>query len=336
MGQGLLRKRANLRDVARASGVSVATVSRVLNTPAKVSEATRRQVQEAIDALNFMPNAAARAINSGRSRKVGALIPTLDNAIFARFLDGLENRLTEHELALIVSTTDDDPVIEAEKARVLVDIGAEGLIISGVTHSSDLEALIDRAQVPAVAISYFDGTYRWPTVGYDNGLGAAMALNHLHDLGHRHIAVLHGPPANNDRTRARLQTLQLSEFAVELSYFEAGVAIAEGAALVPRLLKDRRLTALLCLSDVLAAGALFGLQRAGRSVPEDLSVIGMEDLAGSASLYPALTTIRLPVFEMGQAAADAIAGWVERGERPAAALLPVELKIRESTKPVGL
>lgn len=160
-----------------------------------------------------------------------------------------------------------------------------------------------------------------------------MALQHLTELGHQRIAVLHGLRANNDRTRARLRALENHATDVELDYFEAGISIGEGSALVPRILQAGGHTALLCFSDVLATGAIFGLQRAGLRVPEDISVVGMEDLAGSAYLNPALTTIRLPVFEMGQAAADALAGWVERGDRPAASLLPISLVVRESTIP---
>ena len=127
------RKRANLRDVAAAAQVSVATVSRVMNAPETVAEKTRARVEQAMQELRWLPSAAARAINSGRTRFVGALVPTLEHDIFARVLAGLERQLASHRLSLVVATTDDDPRIEAEKAQGLIDIGAEGLMVSGMT-----------------------------------------------------------------------------------------------------------------------------------------------------------------------------------------------------------
>ena len=120
------RKRATLRDVAQMAGVSAATVSRVVNANALVSERTRVRVQAAIDALHFVPSAAARAINSGRTHVVGALVPTLDNAIFSRFLDALEEGLAGYGLSLVVATTKDDPDREAERARGLSISASKG------------------------------------------------------------------------------------------------------------------------------------------------------------------------------------------------------------------
>jgi LacI family transcriptional regulator len=186
------KKRSNLRDVAKAAGVSVATVSRVLNAPALVSGETRDRVLSVIETLHFVPSAAARAINSGRTRMVGALVPTLDNAIFARFLSSLEEGLGNFGLSLVVATTDGNDETEAAKAERLVNIGVEALIVSGITHSARFDELIQRTQLPAVATSYFDPAYHLPTVGYDNAAAAALALDHLIALGHRDIASFMG------------------------------------------------------------------------------------------------------------------------------------------------
>ncbi|MDE0208413.1 MAG: LacI family DNA-binding transcriptional regulator [Boseongicola sp.] len=310
------RKRATLRDVAQMAGVSAATVSRVVNANALVSERTRVRVQAAIDALHFVPSAAARAINSGRTHVVGALVPTLDNAIFSRFLDALEEGLAVYGLSLVVATTKDDPDREAERARGLVDIGVEGLIVSGVTHSPVLDALIENRELPVVATSYFDPSYHLPTVGYDNEKAARSALGLLRETGHQAIAVYHGPSAGNDRTRARLRAFRndsRAEFrfrAMPLDVLAASNAARHDFA------EPSGTTAVLALSDVLAQGALFGLQTLGISVPGEVSVVGIDDLPSSAATTPALTTVRLPVREMGQRAATALANWVEDGMRP--------------------
>ncbi|MEM7213202.1 MAG: LacI family DNA-binding transcriptional regulator [Pseudomonadota bacterium] len=325
-------KRANLRDVAREAGVSVATVSRVLNKPDSVSRPTRERVNAVIERLRFRRNPAARAINSGRTRLVGALIPTVDNAIFARFLEGLESELAERGLSIIVATTNEDPEVEARKATELLNLGAEGFIVSGVTHSAALERLVEWERLPIVAISCFEPGYHLPTVGYDNAEAARMALQHLYDLGHRRIAVIHGHTTHNDRTRTRIAALTASELPTDLEFFEFGISVGDGSAAARRVLDaGTDFTACLCLSDVLAMGLMFELKRRGLSVPGDMSVSGMEDLPISEHLFPSLTTIRLPVFDMGSASARALARWVNEKIQPVPQKLPIDLVHRQST-----
>lgn len=329
------KKRANLRDVARKAGVSVATASRVLNMPAAVSAETRDRVQSAIDELRFVPSAAARAINSGRTRVVGALVPTLDNAIFARFLDAIENEMAQHALSLVVATTDNDPAVEVQKARNLLDIGAEGLIVSGVAHDPAFEALVQKTRIPVIATSCYEPDYVLPTVGYDNRAAAQMALRHLFELNHRRIAVLHGPAFNNDRTRARLAGLQALGLDLQLDLYEADITIEGACQAVAKILESgAEHSAFLCLSDVLAMGALFELQRSGRAVPDSVSVMGLEDLPSSSYTAPALTSVRLQVSEMGSRAAKALASWIETSEPPEPVLIAAELIPRQSTRAV--
>lgn len=327
------KKRANLRDVAKTAGVSVATVSRVLNSPALVSEDRRTLVQAAIDTLHFVPSAAARAINSGRTKIVGALVPTLDNAIFARFLSCLEEGLGAYGLSLVVATTDGDEGTEAMKAERLVNIGAEALIVSGVSHSAEFDELVRRTRLPTIATSYFDECYHLPTIGYDNAAASAMALQHLTSIGHRYIAVFHGPTEKNDRTRARLEGLKNAPHDVRLHFFVADITMEGGAGATRAFLTSGlKCTALLCFSDILAATALVELRRNGLDVPADLSVIGVDGLPASAYSEPRLTTVRLPVSRMGYETAQAVAGWIERQTVPKSLLLDCGLVIRGSTR----
>lgn len=328
------RKRANLRDVAEAAGVSVATVSRVMNTPDSVAKTTRARVEAAMAQLHWTPSAAARAINSGRTRFVGALVPTLDADIFARVIANLESQLATHGLSLVVATTGGLPQVEAQKAKALLDIGAEGLVVSGASHADDFYALIARSRLPAISTSWYEPEFVLPTVGYDNKAAALLALTHLTDLGHSRIAVLHGPLATNDRTGARVRALQAHTD--QLSYHPAEMTIAGACAGAARLLDSdpaTRPTAVMCMSDLLATGLIYECQRRGVQVPQDLSIISTDDLPASAHLVPALTTVHLPVDIMGQRAADAIAGWVEHHQRPADQLLDIALMVRDSTAP---
>ena len=268
------QKRANLRDVAKAAGVSVATVSRVLNSPDSVAPETRSKVQDIISELRFMPSAAARAINSGRTRFVGALVPTLDNAIFASFLSALENKLNDYGLALIVSTTGEDPKLEVEKARSLINIGAEALILSGVAHDPDLFQLTNQSRFPTLATSFFDESAPLPTIGYDNHDASKLGIEYLKDAGHRHIAIAHGPVKTNDRTRARIEGVR-SVPGMTCDLHEAEISFEGAQAIAQDILQQgKRPTAVACMSDVLATGLLQQFQRAGLRVPHDISILG--------------------------------------------------------------
>ncbi len=328
----LINKRSNLRDVARSAGVSVATVSRVMNTPALVSQTTRDRVEAAMDLLNFVPSASARATSTGRTRMIGALIPTLDNAIFARVLDLMEQTLAQAGLSLVVSATTGDPLREVEKAKALVNIGVEGLVVVGVSHHPDFERLIDRARMPVVAISCFDTAFPLPTIGYDNAGCAARMMQHLTELGHRDIAVIHGPVQANDRTQARIEGVHAVKGDSRLRLVESEISVSAAGAAASQVLAAAP-TAILCLSDILAAGTLFECERQGVVVPRDMSVVGMDDLPMSSSLNPGLTTMHLPVGEMGRSAAQAIAAWVEEGIQPTATELEGRLQLRASSGP---
>ncbi|NOD34566.1 MULTISPECIES: LacI family DNA-binding transcriptional regulator [unclassified Ruegeria] len=327
------KKRANLRDVAKAAGVSVATVSRVLNEPGLVKKDTLEKVQAAIATLKFVPSAAARAINSGRTRFVGALIPTLDNAIFARFLAALERKLSEHQLSLVVATTDSNPDTEAEKAKSLIDIGAEGLIVTGATHCAAMHDLLERTMIPTIITSFYESDNALPTIGYDNAAAAQLALHHLAELGHKDIAVVHGPVRDNDRTRARLDGLKTYVFDGKLTTFETQISHQGGANVADHICSLPRLPdAILCLSDVVALGVLLGLQASKISVPEQVSMIGIDDLPTSAVTVPPLTSVHLPVSQMGERAADGLAQWITTQQAPHSEKLHARLIVRNSTR----
>lgn len=318
-----------MRDVARHAGVSVATVSRVMSGASNVAGATQAKVQRAIDTLEFVPSAAARAINSGRTYMVGALVPTLDHAIFSRFLDALELTLAEHGFSLVVATTNDDPEREAQRALDLLNLGVEGFVVSGITRCATFGALIKRHKTPVIATSYFDPDSETPTIGYDNGTAAQQALQHLIDMGHEDILVLSGPAWNNDRTKARLDALTGCTQA-RLTVREIPVTVAAAADHVAAI--PAPITALLCLSDVLAQGAMHGLRRRGLEVPDDISVIGIDDLPSSQSLWPPLSSVHLPVRRMGACAGETLARWIETGERAAPINLETRLEPRASVR----
>lgn len=325
------RRKYNVRDVAKLAGVSVATVSRVLNNPSIVTKEKRDKVERAIETLQFVPSSSARAINSGRSHLVGALVPTLDHAIFARYIDALETELDRAGLSLILATTSYSPHQEMEKTRRLLNLGVEGLFVSGITRDEEFKTLVNRYQVPVVSTSYYDAAYQFPTIGYDNAQAAKVAWDHLASLGHSDIAVLTGPPDQSDRTRARLEGLRpLVQSAGQI--FESELNYAAAGQAVRRIMEDLpEATAVLCLSDVLAQGVLLQLSKSGIGVPQKLSVMGIDDLPSSESFDPPLTSVHLPVGQMGQAAARALAHWIETGTQPNPTEIKSRISIRGST-----
>lgn len=326
------KPRATLRDVAKAAGVSVATVSRVLNDAPHVSDKIKKQVEIAIDDLGFSPSPTARALNTGRTHTVGALIPTLDNAIFAKFLDAVEKRLSLHNHSLVISTTGEDPKSELASAKDLLEMGAEALIVSGEERHSDFEGLIKRRRVPVVITSFFGEKTHYPSIGYDNAAISKIGLDHLWDKGHKKIAVIHGPTEHNDRTRERLAGIRADDRFEHVSYHEVDLSFGGGCQAVTEILTlEERPSAIFGLSDVLALGAMFELARENISIPSDMAVMGFDNLGWSSYSNPPLTSIELSVTEMGNEVADQICMNLNEGKEITGRPLHGKLIERETT-----
>ncbi len=324
--------KATLRDVARVAGVSSTTVSRVLNDKPNVSDAIKDKVQSAIENLGYSPSPTARALNTGRTYTVGALVPTLDNAIFARFLDALEKRLTFHNLNLVISTTDEDPKTEVQNAIDLLNMGAEALIVSGEIRHPDFDQLISRNRIPVIITSYFTSNSPYPSIGYNNAQISKIALNHLFDRGHNSIAVIHGPTKHNDRTRERLKGIQEDKRFSSITYHEADISIGSGCAAARLIIRQKgRPSAIFCLSDVLALGVMFELSRKSISIPDEIAIMGFDNLSWSAHTNPPLSTIELSVASMGIKVADELNQRLNKNKPIQSQALEGQLIIRHST-----
>ena len=324
--------RTTLRDVAREAGVSLATASRVLNGAPYVSPGKREEVERVVSRLEFAPDPFARALNAGGVNTVGAVIPTINHAIFAAFMEALEARLDANGYCLLIATTGDDRRVEVERARSLLEMGARALIVSGLDHEPELAGLARRFGAPLVATSIYEATASLPTIGYDNYGLARQALGHLLELGHTDIALVHGPAARNDRTRRRIRGAESVEGSHSLRKIETELSVRGGVAGAREALSwDRPPTALLCVSDLIALGAMFELQRNGLLVPQDMSVMGFDNISWSEHSHPRLTCISLPVVAMGQESAQAICDFLEDSVPIPSVLLPGEIKLRGST-----
>lgn len=334
-------KQVKLSDVASMAGVSPATVSRVLNRPEKVGQDLRERVQAAAATLGYVPDAAARALASRRSRTIGAVVPTLDNPIFATGVQGLESRLNERGYTLVVASSDYQAEKELLQATTLLQRGIEGLMLMGTEHHPSLYALMKTRGVPHVNTWVHEGDAEHPCIGFDNVEIARRLTNYLLDLGHRRFAMIAGISAGNDRAAARVDGVRAALAArglqldpgrlVEVPY---GVREGrDGLAAVVAGAPDERPTAVICGNDLLAFGAIFEAAAMGLSVPQDLSVVGFDDTELSSHIPPGLTTMHVPSAEMGELAADYLVNRIEKKPVRHRTGVEVRLVVRGSTAP---
>ncbi|MCG6883761.1 MAG: LacI family DNA-binding transcriptional regulator [Silicimonas sp.] len=325
-----------LEDVATRAGVSTATVSRCLNMPEKVVEATRQRVMEAVEALGYAPNFSARALVAKRTLTIGAVIPTMENAIFAEGIQAFQDILQAAGYTLLIASSGYDPATEAEAIRTLVARGADGLLLIGFDRDPALYSFLDKQGIPAVVAWAYDAAGPLVSVGFDSRAAMHHLACHAIGLGHRHIGMISARQSGNDRARARVEgvTEAMRDAGLGAPVLEeTDYGIEEGAAAFSRLLdRDPALTLVMCGNDVLAAGATRQAEQHGLSVPRDISLTGFDDLELARLVTPALTTVRVPHRAMGEAAARTILAALA-GETPSARLLPTDIKLRESLGP---
>lgn len=329
--------RVTVADVARAAGVSTASVSRVLNNSGRVAEALRQRVIEASETLGYLPDAAARALASDRSQTIGAIVPTLENQSFAICLDGLQRRLEAAGYTLLLATSGYDPSKELRAVKGLMGRGVDGLMLVGALRDPKVYDLLRGKGVPFVNTFTLTADARRPCVGFDNRAAARRLAEYLLDLGHREFGIIAGVTRDNDRAIARLAGLRDALTARGLALpqerlIERPYKIVEGQYGLRALLTcQRRPTVVVCGNDILAFGALIEAQAAGLSVPNQLSIAGFDDADFAAHLNPPLTTVRVPLDEIGARAADFLVARIQARAAPVINEVPSSLIVRGST-----
>ncbi|ETW11408.1 periplasmic binding protein/LacI transcriptional regulator [Roseivivax marinus] len=323
---------ARIKDVARIAGVSTATVSRTLSNPDIVSEDTRKAVLAAVDQTGYSVNLSARHLRQQRTGGILALAPNLANPFFSEILSGISDVLRGAGLNLIVGDTSVN-----DDARVrLVDYANRARCDGLIVLDGSLEPeVFTRSQCPPVvqACEWITGLPA-PRVFADNEAGAELVVDHLAGLGHRRIGRVSGPPSNS-LTRSRdagfrrgLERHGLAEDVV----IEGDFSLASGQAAAERLCaSDDRPTAIFCDNDEMACGLMGALRRAGLRVPDDLSVVGFDDIELSRHLTPALTTVHQPRKTIGLRAAEILLERIEGRAVPEETRVPVSLCPRDST-----
>jgi LacI family transcriptional regulator len=328
-----------ISDVALRAKVSTATVSRVVNAPDSVRPELRLRVEAAIGQLGYVPHAGARTLKSRRTGTIGAIFPTVDNAIFAKAIDALQRRLAEDDHQLLIATSGYDPAVEESQALNLLTRGADALVLCGCAQRPALLARLRARGVPAVHVMSWPLPPGMVGVGFDNARAMGQVVRYLLDLGHRRIAMLAGVTRDNDRAAERVRGVREALVAAGLS-LPARRLVEQPYGLAPAREGLRQLletapapTAVVCGNDVLALGALLEAQHLGLHVPRDLSIVGFDDLEVASHVQPALTTVHVPAEALWRRAAERALAMV-RGEAPARdPAVEVSLVVRGSTAP---
>ncbi|GAB3399213.1 LacI family transcriptional regulator [Massilia agilis] len=327
-----------VHEVARVAGVSAATVSRFLNGTAKVSDEKRKAIESVIERLNYKPNVLAQNLKSGSTRTIGVLTQSLMSGYFADAMAGIDDALQGAGYAPLIVSGHWRAQEEAERMELLIARRVDGVVIlSGRLKDSQILKLSNR--VPIVAFGrQLEGKHAYG-FSLDNYKAVCDAVEYLIMQGHRNIAFIAGPPDHED-AQARLKgyrdTLAKHKIQRNPRLIEAGDFLETGGLLaVERLLESgERFTAIFAGNDLTAYGARLALYRRGIRVPEDISIVGFDDLHSSMCTTPPLTTVRQPLFEVGRCLGQAILAMI-RHEKPDIDLPQLSLEVRESVRRIG-
>lgn len=327
-----------LEDVAREAGVSVSTVSRVFNKPEKVHPETRTQVKNAVDTIGYQPSRVARRLRleNGQASLIGLVIPDIQNPFFADVVRGVEDVAQSHKYALIISNSDEDP----DKQRLAVDTlkteDVDGVIVPPVSRDDPEVKRLVQSDIAVVCVDRRIDDVRVDTILSDNQKGAYEAVTHLIELGHERIGFIGGVPYISTLTERRQgyeQALRDHGLHVDEALIKEGTSRSErGRHFTKELLAlDRPPTALFTGNNLTTLGALSTLNTQGIKVPEEMALVGYDDVPWAMALNPPPTVMTQPGYEMGSRAAELLFERLDAPDRsPTVVTLQPKLTVRVS------
>ena len=328
-----------LIDVATRARVSTATVSRCLNSPGQVQERTRDRVMTAVQELGYSPNFGARALAARRTNTIGAIIPTMENAIFARAIQAFQEELHASGVTLLVSSSSYRAEIEEEQIRTLVARGADALLLIGHDRSPAIYQFLENRGIPVLISWAYDPEVARLSIGFDNRRAMAGLATEVLRQGHRQIGIISADCVGNDRARARVNGVHDAMRAQGLDpatahLIETHYSIENGARAMRRLMDlTPRPTAVICGNDVLAVGAVQMARELGLAVPGDVSITGFDDIELARVVDPPLTTVHVPHRDMGRQAARLLVDMVAGHPASESVLLETNLCLRGTLAP---
>lgn len=332
-----------IKDIARVAGVSVTTVSRGLNGYSDVSEKTRKKIFEVAKELNYSPNTLARGLVMNKTKTFGLLVSGLDQSsakdnITFNILSGINKFVGECGYDLVLFSTTSTKQREKTYTQLCRERRVDGAIIQGIRTDDPYLREVVESDIPCVLI---DIPLTSPTVGYvttDNVLGAKKAVQHLIHLGHKRIGLINGHDfafVSQQRLKGYEEALEEANIPINPEWIGNGEFSEEVAELTALKLLEAHpeITAIFSASDLMALGVLRAARKLGINVPNELSIIGFDDIILASYVTPSLTTIGQDTFQNGYEAARLLLSILENEQEPRIVSLGIELKIRESTKP---
>ena len=326
-----------IRDVAAAAGVSITTVSRALNESGRVGPSTRDRVLDAAQQLGYEPNDLARSLHGKATGTIAVLVPDITNPFFPELVNGVQEVANEHGRLLLLCQTSEDAGIAVQELLHLRRKRVDGVVlVGGLAGGEDLSAAL--AGMPIVTVdrdTSVDGAW---VVRSNHRLGGRLATEHLIELGHERIAHIGGPAdlsVAEDRHDGYREALEDAGLAYEESLVVEGDFLEQSGYDGLRALRRRRrgFTALFCGNDMMAIGALRALDDVGLAVPQDVSVVGFDDIHLASYLRPGLTTVHQPIQTLGRRAAELLIGPAMDSHEPASEVLDVHIVSRQTTVP---
>ena len=328
-----------IKDVASEAGVSTATVSHVINETKYVTDATRQKVQDAIEKLNFYPNAHARSLASGRSNIIGLLVSDISNPFFPELIKSIEAAAFEHGYNLMLFNTNYDAKRAADYVRRLIELKVAGVALMTAELEPALVEELTRKQVRAVFNDIGIVSEHTSNIILDYAAGIEEAVRHLVSLGHQKIVHIAGASrirSGNIRRDAFIEAMQrhLPKSPPPM-IFEGDFRFESGRMAATEILDMKELpTAIIAANDMMALGAMQELKGNGLTIPKDISIVGFDDIAFASLSEPALTTVCSPRVEIGRRAIEALMTTIERPNQPGVEIrIPTYLITRRSTAP---
>jgi LacI family transcriptional regulator len=337
------RTRVTLREVAKEAGVHPATASRALNTRTRalVNPDTAERVLSAASTLGYHPNSIARGLKTNRSYTIGVVIPDIQNPLFPPIIRGIEDRLDQAGYTLVMVNTDNNPERERLGFRAMRSRQVDGFITATARLDHVLLDEVSAGEVPMVLVNRRVEDGSLPSATADDRKGVRLAVDHLAELGHTRIAFLGGPvniSTGWQRRESFIAAMGDRGLDTEAGLVATGRAFTamEGRRLCANALDTGEFTAIVAGNDLMAVGCYDALHERGLACPGDVSVVGYNDMPFSDRFMPPLTTIRIPHYEIGVAAADLLLGQLEDGADGRRELvLEPSLVVRGSTAPAS-
>ena len=331
-------KPARLKDVAEAAGVHVATASRALDDrrASMVRPETVDRVRRAAADLGYRVNRMARSLKMNRTFTIGMLIPDITNPFFPPVVRGAEDTLAERGFTLVLANTDNDEAKERRHLAGMLELQVDGLLLAMARRRDPLVEELRNGPTPVVLVNRTIDRGGVSAVIPDDHAGMTLAVEHLYDLGHRRIGHVAGPSNTSTGARraagfaAAMAALGLSDSLVSQASAFGEAAGREAAQLL--FARTLRPTAIVAANDLIALGAIEAGEEAGLRCPDDFSVVGFNDMPFVDRFRPALTTVRIPEYEIGRRSARLLLGRIEQPEqKPETIMIAPELVVREST-----